>query len=64
MIPLRPLLIPAQEEYDWSDYPLYHSTFDDFESMATLDPHFWYHLSLGHLWGLTALGLADAQVNK
>ncbi|XP_063840762.1 glutamate carboxypeptidase 2-like [Scylla paramamosain] len=50
------------EEYDWSDYPLYHSTFDDFESMATLDPHFWYHLSLGHLWGLTALGLADAQV--
>ncbi|XP_050693224.1 putative N-acetylated-alpha-linked acidic dipeptidase isoform X2 [Eriocheir sinensis] len=50
------------EEYNWSDYPLYHSTFDDFESMVALDPDFLYHLSLGHLWGLTGVALADAQV--
>nr|XP_027215301.1 putative N-acetylated-alpha-linked acidic dipeptidase isoform X2 [Penaeus vannamei] len=50
-------------EVDWSDYPLYHTTFEDFDAMKNiLDPEFRYHLSMGHLWGLMAIGLADARI--
>ncbi|XP_068216856.1 N-acetylated-alpha-linked acidic dipeptidase 2-like [Palaemon carinicauda] len=51
------------DELDWSDYPLYHTAFEDFNAMKTiLDPEFRYHLSLGHLWGLMTIGLADAEI--
>ncbi|XP_066977059.1 N-acetylated-alpha-linked acidic dipeptidase 2-like isoform X1 [Macrobrachium rosenbergii] len=51
------------DELDWSDYPLYHTTFEDFNAMKNiLDPEFRYHLSLGQLWGLMAIGLADAEI--
>ncbi|XP_045115125.1 putative N-acetylated-alpha-linked acidic dipeptidase isoform X2 [Portunus trituberculatus] len=51
------------EEYDWSDYPLYHTTFEDFDAMKNLlDPEFLYHLALGRLWALMGLGLADSQI--
>lgn len=53
----------VQEEYDWSDYPLYHTTFEDFDAMKNLlDPEFRYHLAIGRLWALMGIGLADAQV--
>ncbi|XP_042890770.1 N-acetylated-alpha-linked acidic dipeptidase 2-like [Penaeus japonicus] len=51
------------DEFHWSDYPLYHTTFEDFDAMKNiLDPEFRYHLSMGHLWGLMAIGLADARI--
>ncbi|XP_063880659.1 putative N-acetylated-alpha-linked acidic dipeptidase isoform X1 [Scylla paramamosain] len=51
------------EEYDWSDYPLYHTTFEDFDAMKNLlDPEFRYHLALGRLWALMGLGLADSKI--
>ncbi|KAK7078223.1 N-acetylated-alpha-linked acidic dipeptidase 2, partial [Halocaridina rubra] len=49
--------------YNWTDYPLYHTAFEDFEAIKNiLDPTFAYHLSLGHLWGLMTIGLADAKI--
>ncbi|XP_076052404.1 putative N-acetylated-alpha-linked acidic dipeptidase [Oratosquilla oratoria] len=51
------------EDSNWSDYPLYHSTYDDFNFVKTyLDPDFSYHLALARLWALTGLGLADNPV--
>ena len=58
-----PLAVHLQEQYDWSDYPLYHTTFEDFDAMKNiLDPEFRYHLALGRLWALMGIGLADSQV--
>ncbi|XP_076052374.1 putative N-acetylated-alpha-linked acidic dipeptidase [Oratosquilla oratoria] len=51
------------EELDWSDYPLYHSTYEDFEMMKNhLDPDFSYHLALARLWALKGIGLADSLI--
>ncbi|XP_071530793.1 N-acetylated-alpha-linked acidic dipeptidase 2-like [Panulirus ornatus] len=51
------------DEYDWSDYPLYHTTYEDFDAVKNiLDPEFRYHLSLGQMWALMGVGLADAKI--
>ncbi|XP_071530780.1 N-acetylated-alpha-linked acidic dipeptidase 2-like [Panulirus ornatus] len=51
------------EEFKWSDYPLYHTTYEEFDSMKNiLDPEFGHHLALGRLWALMGVGLADAKI--
>ncbi|XP_042204189.1 putative N-acetylated-alpha-linked acidic dipeptidase [Homarus americanus] len=51
------------EEYNWSDYPLYHTTYEDFDAVKNiLDPEFRYHLAIGRLWALMGIGLADAKI--
>lgn len=65
LIPLltKVLHLNPQDEYDWTDYPLYHTTYEDFDAIKNiLDPEFRYHLSIGHLWALMGIGLADAKV--
>ncbi|CAL4112311.1 unnamed protein product, partial [Meganyctiphanes norvegica] len=49
-------------EYNWCDYPLYHTTYENFEAMKYLDPEFHYHLAIAQLWSMMALGLVDNKV--
>jgi N-acetylated-alpha-linked acidic dipeptidase len=44
-------------------YGVYHSQFDDFYWMSNFgDPQFRYHATMGTLWGMTALRLANARI--
>jgi len=44
-------------------YGVYHSQYDDFYWMSHFgDPQFSYHATMGTLWGMTTLRLANAQI--
>lgn len=46
-----------------SDYPVYHSAYDNFHWMSNFgDPGFHHHVAVAKVWGLAALRLADDTV--
>lgn len=48
---------------NYSDYPVYHSAYDNFHWMSKFgDPGFHHHVAIAKVWGLIALRLADDAV--
>ncbi|CAL4065883.1 unnamed protein product, partial [Meganyctiphanes norvegica] len=48
--------------WNGTDFPLYHTLYENFDAMKYLDPDFQYHLAIGRLWVLMALGLVDNKI--
>jgi len=49
--------------WDPGDYPMYHSTYEDYEWMSRFgDPSFKRHVAVTQVWGLVALSLAEEEV--